>query len=59
MRVDPSTINSNSLLWGAAVLSSLDYYVVRGKEGYSGPIIEADDVSESDHRRIVLGIKRG
>ena len=48
MQVDPSTMNYNSLLWGAIVLFSLGYYVVYGRKDYSGPIIEADDLSGTD-----------
>jgi choline transport protein len=47
MQVTPATMNYNALLWGAVVLFSLIYYIIRGKKEYNGPIIESgDDVFE-------------
>ena len=57
MQVNPSTMNYNSLLWGAVVFFSLGYYAVRGRREYSGPVIEADNSSEQNGYQITSGTK--
>ena len=47
--VTPSTMNFSVLVFGATILFSLAWYLVRGKEEFSGPVEDFELDPISDH----------